>query len=72
MNSLEFVVSASERNDIFVVCLSECLTDKLQNLISSARLMLLVLTVKALHFHAELVRKDGVEEDAYEGGESQT
>ena len=41
-------------------------------LISSARFMLLLLTVKALHFHAELVRKDGVEEDAYEGGESQT
>ena len=28
MNSLEFVVSASERNNIFVVWLSECLTDK--------------------------------------------
>ena len=38
----------------------------------AVRPMLLLLTVKALHFHAELVRKDGVEEDAYEGSESQT
>ena len=37
----------------------------------AVRFMLLVLTVKALHFHAELVWKDGVKEYAYEGGESQ-
>ena len=34
--------------------------------------MRLVLAVEALYLHAELVGKDGVEEDAYESGEGKT